>query len=346
MKRLINHIIFHLISWLIVYNVLTIFVYLIRRDQPEAISYITGGLFWASVAAFVIAILLGISDFYFNRMERNFESFKKVILAKSALYVLVISLTIFIANLVGFLIEGEMDLWAFMKSPAFATIFLFSIIICFFLNFIQQVNKKFGQGELWAVILGKYFKPRAEKRIFMFLDLRSSTRYAEVLGHIKYSELIQRCFHYINLVVPQYKARLYQYVGDEAVLTWSWEEGLYKNRCIGLYFALADLIRHKADRLKEEFGLIPEFKAGVHGGDITVAEVGDIKREIAYHGDVINTAARIQGKCNDFRRELLVSKIIHDHLHGYNWKSEKMGEVQLKGKQEPVIVYAITNQGE
>ena len=98
MKRLINHIIFQLISWLIVYNVLTIFVYLIRRDQPEALSYITGGLFWASVAAFVIAILLGISDFYFNRMERNFESFKKVILAKSVLYVLVISLTIFIAN--------------------------------------------------------------------------------------------------------------------------------------------------------------------------------------------------------------------------------------------------------
>ena len=93
----------------------------------------------------------------------------------------------------------------------------------------------------------------------------------------------------------------------------------------------------------EEFGLIPEFKAGIHGGDITVAEVGDIKREIAYHGDVINTAARIQGKCNDFQREILVSRIIHDHLHDHSWQTEKMGEVQLKGKQEPVTVYAILN---
>jgi len=29
-----------------------------------------------------------------------------------------------------------------------------------------------------------------------------------------------------------------------------------------------------------------------------VAEVGEIKTEIAYHGDTINTAARIQEQCN------------------------------------------------
>ena len=176
----------------------------------------------------------------------------------------------------------------------------------------------------------------------MFLDLRSSTSYAEKLGHIKYSELIQRCFHYINRVVSEYGARLYQYVGDEAVLTWKWEDGIKKNRCVAFYFALADLIFQKADRLNREFGLVPEFKAGVHGGEITVAEVGDIKREIAYHGDVINTAARIQEQCNPFNRQLLVSKIIHDHLKDNPWRTERIGEVGLKGKQEPVIVYAIS----
>lgn len=287
MKRWIYRLVFHLISWLIAYNLLTIFVYLTLRDQLESGNFLADYLFWASFAAIVIGILLGITDFYFDRMERYFKSFGKVVLIKSILYVLVIFLTMLFTNVFDFLFTGKIDFIAFLKSQAFSIIFLFSILTSILLNFILQVNKKFGQGELWAVILGRYFKPKIEKRIFMFLDLRSSTSYAERLGHIKYSELIQRCFHYINRVVPDYGARLYQYVGDEAVLTWKWEDGLKKSRCIKFYFALADLIRQKADRLNKEFGLVPEFKAGIHGGEITVAEVGDIKREIAFHGDVI-----------------------------------------------------------
>lgn len=342
MKRWIYYLIFHLISWLIAYNILSLFVYLTLRDQLESENSVADYFFWASFAAIVIAVLLWITDFCFNRFERYFKSFGKVILIKNILYILVIFLTMLIANVASFFITGEMDFMGFLKSQASSVIFLYTILTSILLNFIVQVNKKFGQGELLAVILGRYFKPKVEKRIFMFLDLRSSTRYAEKLGHIKYSELIQRCFHYINRVVLENGARIYQYVGDEVVLTWKWEDGLKKNRCIEFYFALADLIRQKADRLNKEFGLIPEFKAGVHGGEITVAEVGDIKREIAYHGDVINTAARIQEQCNFFDRQLLVSKIIHDHLEDYRWRVEKIGKVELKGKHEPVVVCAIS----
>lgn len=39
-------------------------------------------------------------------------------------------------------------------------------------------------------------------------------------------------------------------------------------------------------------------------------EVGYIKKEIAYHGNVFNTAARIWSVCNDFNKDLLVSEHI------------------------------------
>ena len=338
-----NRIGFHLISWLIAYNIFGMIVYLLIRDTYG--YHLMDYVLWSSFAAIIIGILLGISEYFFDRIERFIPSFGKVILLKSILYVIIISLMIVFVGLFRLIIYREVDLpayfLAFIKSPAFSTIFIFSVVTSIILNFIVQVNRKFGQGELWAFILGKYFKPKVEKRIFMFLDLRSSTRYAEQLGHIKYSELIQKCFHYINRVVPEYNARLYQYVGDEVVLTWKWEHGLNRNRCIAFYFALTDLIREKKDRFKEAFGLVPEFKAGVHGGSITVAEVGDIKREIAYHGDVINTAARIQEKCNDFNRELLVSETIHENIRDHPWSSEKIGEVRLKGKEKSVSVYAI-----
>lgn len=62
--------------------------------------------------------------------------------------------------------------------------------------------------------------PREEDRIFLFLDLNSSTVLAEELGHIRYSELSKCCLADLALSVKKYKATVYQYVGDEAVLSW------------------------------------------------------------------------------------------------------------------------------
>ena len=42
-------------------------------------------------------------------------------------------------------------------------------------------------------------------------------------------------------------------------------------------------------------------------GMVTAVEVGDIKRDIAYHGDTLNTAARIQSICNSYEKKFLSS---------------------------------------
>jgi adenylate cyclase len=62
--------------------------------------------------------------------------------------------------------------------------FIFSIIL---INFLSQVNKKFGPGNLLNMFLGRYHHPQIEDRIFLFIDLNDSTTIAEKLGHIKYS---------------------------------------------------------------------------------------------------------------------------------------------------------------
>jgi adenylate cyclase len=63
---------------------------------------------------------------------------------------------------------------------------------------------------------------------------------------------------------------------------------------------------------------VPEFKAGVNAGVVTVAEIGDLKREIAYHGDVVNTAARLRSACNEFDKQLLASEYVIKNLKAAN----------------------------
>lgn len=120
--------------------------------------------------------------------------------------------------------------------------FIFSMValialIIFAFNFLMEVNKKFGPGNLWNMIIGKYQKPQIEEKIFMFLDLRNSTRIAEELGHKLYSRLLKRCFHDLTDIILKYEAEVYQYVGDEVVLTWQRKVDLKNGNCIKAFFA-------------------------------------------------------------------------------------------------------------
>jgi adenylate cyclase len=215
-------------------------------------------------------------------------------------------------------------------------------IACMSALFILQVSDKFGQGVLISFLLGKYHRPKEDDRIFMFMDLKSSTTYAEKLGHIKYSQFIQDCFFDITAVITKYDAKIYQYVGDEIVLSWSIKEGIAHGYCINTFFAYDTLLKSKKAYYREKYGIIPEFKAGLHLGKVTVAEVGEIKKELAYHGDVLNTAARIQGKCNEFQTRLLVSETVKTKLenqHLFNFSG--IGDVSLKGKSKLLSLYEV-----
>jgi adenylate cyclase len=174
------------------------------------------------------------------------------------------------------------------------------------------------------------------------MDLKSSTTYAEKLGHIKYSQFIQDCFFDITDVITKYDAKIYQYVGDEVVLSWSIKEGIEHGHCINTFFAYDTLIKRKKNYYQNKYGIIPEFKAGLHLGKVTVAEVGEIKKELAYHGDVLNTAARIQGKCNGFQKRLLISESMKTKLENQHlFEFSGIGDVSLKGKAKSLNLYGV-----
>lgn len=175
----------------------------------------------------------------------------------------------------------------------------------------------------------------------MFLDLKSSTTIAENIGHMRYSQLIQDCFIDLS-VVQNFKAEIYQYVGDEVVLSWSVSNGLENLNCLKTYFIFQNLLERRGDFYKKKYGLVPFFKAGLNVGDVTVAEVGQIKREIAFHGDTLNTASRIQGMCNDYKKGLLLSQALKELID----EREKLqinlvGEVLLRGKIQPLKIYSV-----
>jgi len=206
----------------------------------------------------------------------------------------------------------------------------------------MQVRDNFGYGVLPNFILGRYNKPKEECRIFMFLDLKSSTTIAEKLGHIQYHNLLNDFFDDINDSIIFSKGEIYQYIGDEITVSWTMEKGIENENCLRCFFNIGDKIESNSAQYMKKFGLVPDFKAGMHCGNVTIGEVGVIKKEIVFTGDVLNTAARIEELCNTYGVRLLVSKKLLDLLQIENRYLEKaIGEVVLKGKKTKNILYTI-----
>jgi len=203
-------------------------------------------------------------------------------------------------------------------------------------------NDKFGKGIILNMLIGRYKNPREGDRILMLLDLKSSTAHDEEMGHLKYSQLIQDCFFYLNKIINKYDAEIYQYVGDEAVISWTPKKGIRHLNCIRLFFDFDRKLKRHSKYYLKKYGIQPKFKAGLHSGKIIIAEVGTIKKELAYHGDVINSTSRIQEKCNEYNESLLISDHLLQQLKlSSNFVAISLGDELLEGKSEELKIHAI-----
>jgi adenylate cyclase len=199
-----------------------------------------------------------------------------------------------------------------------------------------------GKNFLLKLLIGTYHRPFEEERIFMFLDLKSSTSIAEKLGHTKFLSLLNDFFYDLTEPVLLTRGEIYKYVGDEAIISWKMKTGVKDNRCLECFFLLKEKVELNSQKYLNKYGLVPGFKAGLHGGLIVTGEMGFIKKEIAYMGDVLNTTARIEGSCNEFGEELIVSDMLLSKMKNDERNDiHSLGKIKFRGKESNLAVSSI-----
>jgi adenylate cyclase len=203
-----------------------------------------------------------------------------------------------------------------------------------------EINDKYAPGVFIDILLGKYIQPKIENRIVMFIDLKDSTPVAEKLGHKQYFLFIREFIYHVSLALIEHNGIIYQYVGDEIVVSWKYNKKNMKE-CIVAILQARRNIQKKSDRFRELYGTIPEFHIGINLGDVTVGEIGVIKKDLAMSGDTMNTAARIRSSCDELNEKFLVSKEFAEKCNLKDWQLVNLGMVELKGKAEAIELYAL-----
>lgn len=310
--------------------------------------------FYASLITGSLAGILGGASmvFFWERWLRTI-SYRRSLFYIIISYTLVFMVVGILSQLYNYALQSNLSIFdpevlaslktsSALKAMFFNYVYWLAVVLVTLIALL--VNDKYGPGVFADFLLGRYFHPRREERIFMFLDLRDSTGIAEKLGERRYFNFLRQVYRDITPPILGTEGEVYQYVGDEVVISWTPKKGLRKLNAIMCFFQIQETLRARSEFYKKHYdGHSPEFKAGLHYGNVMAGEVGVIKREIAYSGDVLNTTARIQSKCNEMGVNILISKPLLDYLSPdmNTNKPEEIGDIALRGKQQTVKLYTL-----
>ena len=205
-----------------------------------------------------------------------------------------------------------------------------------------QVEVLVGKGTFGKYLRGKYHKPKIEHRAFLFLDMVNSTALAEKLGDRRYYRLLNAFFRLMSRPIFLSKGEIYKYVGDEVIVSWKLKEGQKLNDCVDTVFNIYQQIQKNNKRFLKEFHVVPDFRASLHKGDVVCAQVGDLKREIAYNGDVVNSTARMQTTCKKIRERFVISDEVYQRLKSpEDYTTRSIGKVPLAGKTQELHLHVV-----
>lgn len=250
----------------------------------------------------------------------------------------VLSLPLLHPEIIGKVLDSFGAAWFWSIILYIGTIATASLLFIEFQSFI-------GHGVLRNFFTGRYHTPQEEERIFMFLDMKSSTTIAERMGHVKYFGLLNRYYADMTEAITASSGEICQYVGDEVVITWTLSDGLRDNDCLECFFRIKQRLESQAQQYQRSFGRVPGFKAGLHFGHVTTGEIGTVRKDIVFSGDVMNTTARIQSLCNENGVDLLISAALLDKLSlNGDYLVREIGVRELKGKDEKVKLYTVAKR--
>ena len=334
-------------SFLLIEQLATGFV---NPDKEAAVTLSPPIVLFATTAIFLLGMLIGfIEVVVFPNLFIGLSLFKRVF-AKALVYASVLFVIILLTYPAASAIEKNMSyfdiqVWertlVFLKSRVFvSTSFQLSVELIVSLLY-SAISDHLGHGVLRNLITGRYNRPIEENRIFMFLDLKSSTQIAEKLGNERYFEFLKEYYNSLSKAIIDHEGEVYQYIGDEIVITWKLKKGARNNNALNTFFAMEKSLASREDFFKSSFGVIPGFKAGLHSGQVTTGEIGALKKEIFFTGDVLNVTARIQSLCKEYHSDLLISHDLYQAFDNHLFNFEDLGKVHLKGREEVIGVMAL-----
>lgn len=326
--------------WLIVGLLAFCYEAILISEENSAIRYLfTFSVYILPPVVFGLPFLILEQIFILNWMSRL--NFYLALLTRSVLYLSGIAVAYTLIRHFGPLVFPGI----FFKEPFLLKfIFVWSLGSILALLF-YSLSSKHDPKMFMSWLRGEYHMPKQEERIFLFCDINESTPIAERLGSRVYFDFLNQFYSLITPIIQNYEGEVYQYVGDEIVISWPLKKGLTNNNALELFFEIKSTLEKNTSLFLKNFHFVPSIKGSLHMGQITKGKLNSIKREFIYTGDVLNTTSRMYTICKKRDVPLVISRRLLKQYSGLDrFVINDEGYFLPRGKQEKIYIYSITKK--
>lgn len=178
----------------------------------------------------------------------------------------------------------------------------------------------------------------------LFADVVGSTTLAESMDPEDWTVMINEAFDLMSRAVFRYEGTIAQLQGD-AMLAFFGAPVAHEDDPERAIFAALDMLEATeefARQLKATHGIDFRIRAGINTGPVMVGNVGsDLRFEYTALGDAVNVAARMQTAAQ--ANTILITEMTR-RLTGDNFNLDDLGEIEVKGKTEPVHAYRVVGR--
>ena len=214
----------------------------------------------------------------------------------------------------------------------------------------NEMMKGLSEREALREAFGSYVDPDVAQRVIeegellegqerevtvMFVDVRDFTSFAERASARETVSFLNEFFDLVVPIVLEHGGHANKFLGDGVLAVFGAPQRLpdHADRALGAARAVVRAV-------EERFGDEVRIGIGMNSGPVVIGSVGGGGRlEFAVIGDPVNVAARVEDSCRDGDCILLTEAtrcLLEKTADGI----EPRGDVPLKGKSEPVPIYA------
>lgn len=224
-------------------------------------------------------------------------------------------------------------------------------------NGFNEMVRGLAEREALREAFGSYVDPDVAERVLregellegeqveatvLFVDIRDFTTFAENASAREAVSLLNEFFNLVVPIVIDARGHANKFVGDGLLAVFGAPERNSDHADCALK-AAERIARAVHDRYRAELGI----GIGINSGPVMVGTVGGGGRlEYTVIGDPVNVAARVEEATRETGDTILLTESSRALLsEEHRVRLEERGSIPLKGKSEPIPLYALREDG-
>jgi len=175
----------------------------------------------------------------------------------------------------------------------------------------------------------------------LFADVANFTALSEKLDPEEVHGIMDGCFKILMDEIHRYEGTINQFTGDGVMALFGAPVAHEDHAQRACYAAIAiqrDMVAY-GERVGKDHGVDFKMRIGLNSGPVVVGSIGDdLRMDYTAQGDTANLAARMESNAEP--GSILASQHIYRQTKEF-FEFESLGEIQVKGKKEPIEAYRL-----